>query len=43
MFDHPFNKRKVGMMVFGTLFGGIGIICGAAYFQNWKHGFLAKK
>jgi hypothetical protein len=43
MFNPPFNKRNVAFYVGGCLFGGIGIICGITYFQNYKHGFLSKK
>ncbi len=40
MFENlPFSKNKMGLMIFGGMFGGVGLILFACDFQQRKHGF----
>eukprot|EP00614_Pseudopedinella_elastica_P014110 CAMPEP_0172581740 /NCGR_PEP_ID=MMETSP1068-20121228/1072_1 /TAXON_ID=35684 /ORGANISM="Pseudopedinella elastica, Strain CCMP716" /LENGTH=72 /DNA_ID=CAMNT_0013374841 /DNA_START=32 /DNA_END=250 /DNA_ORIENTATION=+ len=39
----PFDAVSIGLMTSAVVISGTGIICGAAYYQNSKQGFLGKK
>mmetsp|Transcript_48247 Transcript_48247/g.135051 ORF Transcript_48247/g.135051 Transcript_48247/m.135051 type:complete len:81 (+) Transcript_48247:810-1052(+) len=38
--DRGFNAFRAGMLCSVTVVGGVGIIVGACFHQNYKHGFL---
>jgi hypothetical protein len=43
MFEPPFAMSTVLPAVLFVVFGGVGVVLGAVYHQQSKHGYLKKK